>query len=130
MFFWRNKQNYPLIITKYPPYLFHSFHSFLRLISIFIANIGRHIIYTPVPASKACWAGSTVSNASDCHSRGRRFLPQPGHVAFAEIGYEMISTVILSLPLIQVGQLSSMCTKCWLTTRACDHPLISQRGTI
>ena len=23
MFLWRNKQNYPLIITKYPPYLFH-----------------------------------------------------------------------------------------------------------
>ena len=22
-FLWRNKQNYPLIITKYPPYLFH-----------------------------------------------------------------------------------------------------------
>ena len=22
MFLWRNKQNYPLIITKYPPYLF------------------------------------------------------------------------------------------------------------
>ena len=23
MVLWRNKQNYPLIITKYPPYLFH-----------------------------------------------------------------------------------------------------------
>ena len=23
MFIWGNKQNYPLIITKYPPYLFH-----------------------------------------------------------------------------------------------------------
>ena len=23
MFLWRNKQNYPLIITEYPPYLFH-----------------------------------------------------------------------------------------------------------
>ena len=23
MFLWKNKQNYPLIITKYPPYLFH-----------------------------------------------------------------------------------------------------------
>ena len=23
MFLWRNKQNYPLIITKYPSYLFH-----------------------------------------------------------------------------------------------------------
>ena len=23
MFFWRNKQNYPLIIMKYSPYLFH-----------------------------------------------------------------------------------------------------------
>ena len=24
VFLWRNKQNYPLIIPKYPPYLFHS----------------------------------------------------------------------------------------------------------
>ena len=24
MFLWRNKKKYPLIITKYPPYLFHS----------------------------------------------------------------------------------------------------------
>ena len=23
LFLWRNKQSYPLIITKYPPYLFH-----------------------------------------------------------------------------------------------------------
>ena len=23
IFLWRNKQNYPSIITKYPPYLFH-----------------------------------------------------------------------------------------------------------
>ena len=23
MFLWRNKQNYPSIIIKYPPYLFH-----------------------------------------------------------------------------------------------------------
>ena len=43
MFLWRNKQNYPLIITKYmyPPYLFHFnkvrdlalFPSYIRLMS-------------------------------------------------------------------------------------------------
>ena len=27
MFLWRNKQNYPLIITKYPPYLFYCYHA-------------------------------------------------------------------------------------------------------
>ena len=27
MFLWRNKQNYPLIITKYPPNLFHFLHT-------------------------------------------------------------------------------------------------------
>ena len=27
MFFWRNNKNYPLIILKYPPYLFHWYSS-------------------------------------------------------------------------------------------------------
>ena len=39
-----------------------------------------------------------------------------------EIGHEIISTAILSIPLIQVGQLSvtgeRMCTKYWLTLRS------------
>ena len=39
--------------------------------------------------------------------------------SFVKIGHEIISTAILSLPLIQVGQLSvtgkRMCTKYWLT---------------
>ena len=39
--------------------------------------------------------------------------------SFIEIGHEFISTAILSLPLIQVGQLSvtseRMCTLYWLT---------------
>ena len=39
--------------------------------------------------------------------------------AFVEIGHEIISTAILSLPLIQVGPLSvtgeRMCTHYWLT---------------
>ena len=44
--------------------------------------------------------------------------PGPPH-AFMEIYHEMISMVILPLPLIQEGQMSvsgeSMCTKYWLT---------------
>ena len=45
--------------------------------------------------------------------------PQPGHLTLVEIGHEMISTAVLSLPLIQVERLSdsgeNMCTYNWLT---------------
>ena len=45
---------------------------------------------------------------------------RPGKHSFVEIGHGIISTANLSLPLIQVGQLSvtgeKMCTKYWLTT--------------
>ena len=41
-------------------------------------------------------------------------------IFFMEIGHEIISKAILSIQLIQVGQLSvtgkTMCTKYWLTT--------------
>ena len=51
---------------------------------------------------------------------GRRFDPLIRQYSFMEIGPEIISTAILSLPLIQVGQLSvtggRICTKYWLTT--------------
>ena len=62
---------------------------------------------------------SAVGNASDCRSRGREFDPARSHT-FTEIYHEIISTVVLRLPLIQEGLLSvtseSMCMKYWLTT--------------
>ena len=43
---------------------------------------------------------------SDWYSGGRRFsLPDRPH-SFVEIGHEIISTAIVFLPLIQVGQFS------------------------
>ena len=39
-------------------------------------------------------------------SRSHEFEPKPGHLTFAEIDHEIISLVILSLPLIQEGHLS------------------------
>ena len=61
---------------------------------------------------------SAVGRESDCRSRGRKF--HPGEVPYPkEIDYEIISTVILLLLLIQEGLLSvtseSMCTKYWLS---------------
>ena len=48
------------------------------------------------------------------HADGRGFDPRVRQHSFVEIGYEIISSAILSLPLIQVGQLSvtgeRMCT--------------------
>ena len=40
MFLWRKKQNYPLVITKYPPYLFHW--------------LSTHIVVTEVNSFKKC----------------------------------------------------------------------------
>ena len=63
-------------------------------------------------------AHSPVSRVSDCRTRGHEFDPARSHT-FVEIGREIISTVILLLPLIEEGLLSvtseRMCTKYWLT---------------
>ena len=51
-----------------------------------------------------------------------RFAPVVWQHSFVEVGHEIISKAILSLPLIQVRQLSvagkKMCTKYWLTAYA------------
>ena len=52
---------------------------------------------------------------SNCRPEGHRFIPRRGRQhSFMEIDHEIFSTVILSLPLIQEGQLSvsgeRMCT--------------------
>ena len=53
MFLWRNKQNYPLIITKYPPYLFHCNVSQTKTSSTRTTALKRSIstglneVYTP-----------------------------------------------------------------------------------
>ena len=46
-----------------------------------------------------------VSSVSGCHSGGREFVPRSGHITLVEIGHEIISMTILSLPLIQLEQL-------------------------
>ena len=59
--------------------------------------------------------GGSVGCASDWRPEGRGFNPHRGRQhSFVEIDHEIFSTVILSLPLIQEGQLSvsgeRMCT--------------------
>ena len=59
--------------------------------------------------------GGSVGCASDWRPGGRGFDPHQGQQhSFVEIDHEIFSTVILSLPLIQEGQLSvsdeRMCT--------------------
>ena len=66
--------------------------------------------YSPVAG-----LGGSVGCASDWRPGGRGFDPQRGRQhSFLEIDHEIFSTVILSLPLIQEGQLSvsgeGMCT--------------------
>ena len=61
--------------------------------------------------------GSSVGCASAWYADGRGFDPHVRQHSFVEIGYEIISTAIFSLSLIQEEQLSGtgerMCTKYW-----------------
>ena len=52
--------------------------------------------------------GGSVGCASDRRPGGRGFVPRRGRQhSFVEVDHEIISTVILSLLLIQEGQLSA-----------------------
>ena len=62
-------------------------------------------IKIPIGSIKA-GSGSSVGCASDWYSGGFEFDPPVWQLSFVEIRLEIISTAILSLPLIQVGQLS------------------------
>ena len=59
----------------------------------------------------------SVECATTWHADSRRFYPHVWQHSFVDIGHEIISTAILSLLLIQEGQLSvtceRMCTECW-----------------
>ena len=61
--------------------------------------------------------GSLVGCASAWYVDGHRFDPRVQQHSFVEISHEIISAAILSLPLIQEGQLSvtgdRICTKYW-----------------
>ena len=66
--------------------------------------------------------GSLIRCVSNWYSGGRGFDPPVRKHSVVDIGHETISVAILSLPLIQVGQLSvtfeRMCTKYWLKLRS------------
>ena len=72
-----------------------------------------HLFVTLFTASCA-GRGSSVGCASAWYTDGRGFDPHARQHFFAENGHEIISTVMLSLPLIQEGLLSvtveRMCT--------------------
>ena len=48
----------------------------------------------------------TMGSASDYSSRGNKFEFQLGHIIIVEIDHEIISGVILALPLVQEGHVS------------------------
>ena len=83
----------------------------MKNISVFSVSIGTHRHeHSLKPASVA-----QLDAPSDWRPGGRGFNPRRGRQhSFVEIDHEIFSTVILSLPLIQEGQLSvsgeRMCT--------------------
>ena len=85
-------------------YFVISVHVFARTIS------DRYMVFIHGPASVA-----QLDVPSDWRPGGHGFIPRRGRqYSFEEIGHKIFSTVILSLPLIQEGQLSvsgeRMCT--------------------
>ena len=87
----------------------------LKIISLAVKNIGIFNMpyFYSSPKKQGCLAQSGV----DCESKGRWFEPWSGHILSLRFGHEKISTTILTLPLIQEGQLSvtgeRMGTKYW-----------------
>ena len=76
----------------------------------YLEPVSRHQVISDSPASVA-----QLDAPSDWRPGGRGFNPRRGRQhSFVEIDHEIFSTVILSLPLIQEGQLSvsgeRMCT--------------------
>ena len=61
--------------------------------------------------------GISIGSVFAWHASGPEFDPHVRHILLWRLGYENISTAILSLPLIQEEQLSvtgeRMCTKYW-----------------
>ena len=92
-------------------YLNRCVYSFGGIRSLFTFSIDFHYnMSLNMPASMA-----QLDAPSDWRPGGRGFKPHQGRQhSFAEIDHEIFSTVILSLPLIQEGQLSvsgeRMCT--------------------
>ena len=67
---------------------------------------------------KTCMGGKvvelhrTVGSSSDCISKDRKFESKLDYITFVEIDHDIISTVILPLPLFQDGQLSVTSERC------------------
>ena len=84
---------------------------FTEVYSIFLISAQKHRLWVRTRAG----LGGSVGCASDWRPGGRGFNPRRGlQHSFVEIDHEIFSAVILSLPLIQEGQLSvsgeRMCT--------------------
>ena len=80
------------------------------VVIVVISCTAAYVTKTCLPASVA-----QLDAPSDWRPGGRGFIPRRGRQhSFVEIDHEIFSTVILSLPLIQEGQLSvsgeRMCT--------------------
>ena len=84
---------------------------------LFSLNYKKNIYFSDIGCYCEKWSASVaqLDAPSDWRPGGRGFNPRRGRQhSFVEIDHEIFSTVILSLPLIQEGQLSvsgeRMCT--------------------
>ena len=76
------------------------------------------LIYNFICSTSDCLAGlhSSVNSASDFRSRGCKFESQLGHFTFTEIVHEIVSMVIVLIPLTQEGHVqmrTQVQVNCW-----------------
>ena len=105
--------------------LLHSATNGLSIMSTgYCIDVGEHcpeLGYRRTSVCKFNWYGagppSVVGSNSDCKSRGHWFEPRSCHILSLRFAHENISKTILTLPLIQEGQVSvtgeRMGTKYW-----------------
>ena len=86
----------------------------MGLHSVFNISVSIVALVNGITCSIA-WRGSSVGCASAWYVDGSGFDPHVRQYSFVDIGNKIISTAILTLPLIQEGHLSvtgeRMCTK-------------------
>ena len=109
-----DKQNLTLIVISYE--IYETRRRLVSKISYELTTRVRSSVYA-ICKHQRPWSvrGSSVGCASAWYADIRGFDPHVRQHSFVAIGHEIISAAILSLPLIQEGQLSGTAKECTLS---------------
>ena len=113
----------PFVLSLFVPHIFDPLKPHFYIVKLgftvvfimFLISTQKHRLWVLVRTASAVASVAQLDAPSDWRPGDRGFNPRRGRQhSFVEIDHEIFSTVILSLPLIQEGQLSvsgeRMCT--------------------